>query len=732
MSSLRKINIISGVFWVEIPEINLFVLCGSPADVVKHMMKRGLIVNKEINGVNCETGPNAVLLSDILIQNGDIANLSEFPVLQMLYRQGMLLPKHPNNTGIKPLLIGSETQVKRQMQYIFRGNYGLISEEELVAAGATVEEAEWMMSLKLRFAFGKIRPTESLLDGLIIGDHEVEIRSGAFIRRVSSNVFCIRYREESVTVDLNLLPNQFYESPYPLGYNNLRREYFAVVHSGQGDGWDSENPSMSSIVIYQGKIYLVDVGPNLVAGLTALGISISEVHGIFHTHGHDDHFAGITNLIRAGHRIKYYATSLVCSSVAKKLSALLGVDESFMQDFFEICPLSYGIWNDIDGLEVKPLFSPHPVETSLFYFRTRGPDGYKSYAHWADLASLDVLKGMLREDANTPGISREFYEMVRESYLIPADLKKIDIGGGLIHGQAQDYRTDRSGKVIFGHFSSKLTPRQKEIGSSATFGTMDTLIASIQEYPWKFADNYLKSYYEGVAEDKFKVLLNNPVITYNPGTIIIHQGATHGSLYLILSGIVEQIQDDSDLIVILSAGSIVGDISAMHAMPAMATFRTSCFVQCLRISGELYMDFIIQNNLYDNFIQLKDFWAFLRMTWIFGESVNQVNLARIALSIERILLKENAILNPLEPKFLYLVQEGEVQRINGKVVTEMYGPGDFFGEESVLETPGEDFAIRATHQALICKMPASLVTDIPIVRWKLLEVVERRRSRTCA
>ncbi len=52
----------------------------------------------------------------------------------MFYRQGMIMPGHPNNTGQKPLLIGSEEQIKAQMQYIYRGNYGLISEDEIIAA----------------------------------------------------------------------------------------------------------------------------------------------------------------------------------------------------------------------------------------------------------------------------------------------------------------------------------------------------------------------------------------------------------------------------------------------------------------------------------------------------------------------------------------------------------------------------------------------------------------------
>nr|HPI75697.1 cyclic nucleotide-binding protein [bacterium] len=96
---MEKIKVATGIYWIEIPEVDMRILCGCPADSVKHMMKRGLISSREKNGVWYETGPNAILLSDVSAQNGSFANLAEFPVLQMFYRQGMLLPNHPNNTG---------------------------------------------------------------------------------------------------------------------------------------------------------------------------------------------------------------------------------------------------------------------------------------------------------------------------------------------------------------------------------------------------------------------------------------------------------------------------------------------------------------------------------------------------------------------------------------------------------------------------------------------------------
>ena len=131
LRTIRKIKVANGVYWVEVPDADLRVLCGCPADSVKLLIRRGLIVKTEANGVTFETGPNAILLSDVMIQNGQIANLAEFPVLQMLYRQGMLLPNHPNNTGSRPLLIGLDEVLSAQSEYIFRGNYGLVTKDEI-------------------------------------------------------------------------------------------------------------------------------------------------------------------------------------------------------------------------------------------------------------------------------------------------------------------------------------------------------------------------------------------------------------------------------------------------------------------------------------------------------------------------------------------------------------------------------------------------------------------------
>lgn len=99
MAKNKRMEVIQGVYWVDIPEADLCMLCGCPEDSVEHLMQRRLIVPTEQDGVRFETRPNAILLSDAALQNGKFCKLAEFPILQMLYKQRMIIPGHPNNEG---------------------------------------------------------------------------------------------------------------------------------------------------------------------------------------------------------------------------------------------------------------------------------------------------------------------------------------------------------------------------------------------------------------------------------------------------------------------------------------------------------------------------------------------------------------------------------------------------------------------------------------------------------
>lgn len=725
MKKIQKTQVTTGVYWIEIAEANLSVLCGCPADSVKYLSKRGFITTKELNGTTFETGPNAILFSDLLVQNGSFSNLAEFPILQMLYKQGLIIPGHPNNNGTKPLLIGSKDQLESQSQYIFRGNYGLVSKQEMQKAKVSPEEAQELLRMKLYFSFGQIKATNDLVDMVELEDKIIEIKKGVFLKRIELNVFEFSYQDETVIVNLNLNAGERYGVPYPLGYHLINREYFGIIHTGDGDGWNENYPCSSSILIFQGKIYLLDTGPNLIHSLQALGISINEIEGIFHTHGHDDHFADLPTIMQADHKIKYFTTPLVRESVIKKLSALISMDEERFHDFFNVQDLVPDEWNNIDGLEVLPLVSPHPVETSIFYFRTFWNDGYQTYAHLIDIVDLDKLDKMISDDSKKYGINKQFYEKVRKNYLKYADVKKIDIGGGLIHGKADNFKNDPSKKILLSHMSFEPSQEERNIGSGSPFGSVDVLIPSYQDYVRKQAHRFITTYFPEAPPYQINMLLNNPIKTFNPKTIILKSGEHNKNIYIVITGNVELLQENAKLPITLSAGAIIGEFSALKGKPSRYTFRTINFVQALEFSCEYYKQFIEQFELVEDVKNLREARQFLQETWLMGEAISYPVQNKIAQSIVTKHYKSGTIFSK-EASSIFIIKSGKLQRFIGKDIFETLSRGDFFGEDGVLFKIPSLFKVEVVEQTEIYQIPGKILLDIPVVRWKLYEVFEKR------
>ncbi|MEO5339332.1 MAG: cyclic nucleotide-binding domain-containing protein [Magnetococcus sp. MYC-9] len=725
VGNLLAIQVTPGVVWLQVPEAGLYILCGAPSEVVKHLAQRGLIQTVTRDGVTYETGPNAILLSDLLVQNGGFANLTEFPVLQMLYRQGMLIPGHPNNTGLRPLLIGSAAQVRGQMAYIHRGNYGLISKEEILACGIEPEMAEWMMRVKLKFAFGAIQHPSQLIDSLEIDDAPREIRHGVTVRRIGFNRFQFTYRDSTADVDLNLPPNVMYQPPYVLGYHRIKQPYFAVLHRGEGDGWDPHRPSMASIIMMQGRIYLIDAAPGVFYTLSALGIDISEVEGIFHTHGHDDHFAGLPALIHSGRRLKYYATPLVRSAVAKKFAALMSLEEEKFGQFFEIIDLEFDRWNRCHGLEVMPIYSPHPTETNILMFRAMDNEGYKTYAHWADIASFKALDGMVGDSPQD--LPAAFIDKIKQAYLSPADIKKLDVDGGMIHGMAEDFRTDASGHLILSHTNRPLTLEEMKIGSETSFGAMDVMIPGYQDYRYQRAFRYLREFFPEVEVDQIGMLLNSPIVEYNVGTIIHRSGASQGTIDIILSGSVAYLESMFGVSNHLAFGSLLG-INLFFGKQTVfeGTYRALSHCSVMRFSNTLFRAFLENNGILTQMERLLDKIDVLRRTWLFGEQTSFVSLGNIAREMEPLSLHAGQCLEtPVEPR-LWLVVTGAVEICDPQgVVLEVVKAGGFFGE-SLLFRADLAWQFRAERDTTLYGAPMENLVGIPVLHWKMLEVFTKR------
>ncbi|MFH1044039.1 MAG: cyclic nucleotide-binding domain-containing protein [Pseudomonadota bacterium] len=611
------------------------------------------------------------------------------------------------------------------MEYLFRGNYGLASREELIEADVAPAYADELMRMKLAFAFGRIMPTEELVEPLFVGRGPVEIRSGATIRRLRTNVFEIAYLDERVEVDLNLGLGEAYECPYTLDKHLLARDYFAVVHTGDGDGWDMNRPTMGSIVLFQGRVYLVDAGPNIDYALTALGISVNEIDGIFHTHCHDDHLAGLTALIRGDRRIAYYAVPMVRASVIKKLSKVMRMPEGEFGQLFDVRDLKLDEWNDIEGLEVKPILSPHPVETTIFYFRVLWEGGYRSYAHLADIASSEVLQKMIAPDNAAIGISEAFFGKTADAYAHKADVKKIDIGGGMIHGVAQDFRDDPSDKLILAHTARRLTEDERAIGSGAPFGTVDVLIKGTSDSLRRRAFEYLRSYFPDAPLHSIRHLMNCRILVFNPEVLLFKEQQPVDALYLILSGSAELLRTGVRGGSLVSSGSIVAEAPALLGTAALETCRAVSFVQALRLPRDLYLDFVTHSGMRSDLVESREKLDFLRGNWLFADGVSCVTLSRLIRSAESAIINKGRTIPPPTDELL-VMRSGEALLTTPSGYTENLSSGSHVGATAISGDESKGTQVRFLGLSEAYRFPLDTIANIPIVRWKLLETHRRR------
>lgn len=717
---ISKKKVTEGVYFISIPEVNLHIQCAAPIESVKHLIHQGHIASTTKNGVTFQTGPNAILLSDVMIQNGEFCNMSEFSVLQMLYKQGLMIPNHPNNSGLKPILIGNKRQVNAQMNYIYRGNYGLISQEEIESCGLSSAEAKAIYNMKLRFAFGKLQPVSDLLESCFVEYEKIEIRDGVFIERMGVNIFEISYKTDSVRVDLNLKKDQTYVAPYILPYSKVNKEYFSIIHSGQGDGWDPLRPSLNSIICFQGKYYLIDVVPHIYSILESLSLSINDIEGVFLTHCHDDHIGGITTLVRSDKKIKIYSTKIVSYSLVKKLAALLNIDETEFENLLDIYDLELNKWNMLDELEIQPILSAHSVETTIFIFRTYFKNRYYSYGHFADIADSAVLKDMIVSDENSYGVSQIFYEKTLALYTQKLDIKKIDIGEGMIHGNYKDFISDPTKRIILGHTSEILSKEQLAVGIASSFGTQDILIVAQSNYDYATVHKQLQSNFPSLNRKSFGAFFEFEVVHFQPNELLYASNEKITFLYLILSGLVQKINSDETRSVLLEPGVIIGEKRALNDQTVESKFITKNYVKTLKIPLKYFHYFSKKYNLNQDFYNKFDRGRHVFNNRLFNENISYATL-NFLLDNMRLLTVDLFNNEQFNKECVYLIIEGSVSvTLNGVFIETVTQGGYFGGIEFLFHTP---FQVTYTplEKCRLYMIEVSLIRTIPISFWKMLE-----------
>ncbi|HPE89436.1 MAG TPA: hemerythrin domain-containing protein [Spirochaetia bacterium] len=720
---MDKVDICDGVSVVGIPEAGLSVLCGCPENVVKFMIRGGAIRSESDGGRSYETGPNAILLSELPIQNGRFSNLAEFPVLQMLYRQGLIVPGHPRNTGVRPMLIGLRDQVEAQARYIYAGNYG-ITEPEALDPDDPAAAAE-MIRMKRKFSFGAFRSLDELLDVRVIDGPVVGLRDGAFLRRLGVNRYELICGGASVDVDLNLGPGASYGAPYALPRSRIGHDAFSVVHLGEGDGWDPERPCMCSLVVHEGRRYLIDAGPNIEESLDAVGLGVGDLAGVFHTHVHDDHFVGLTSLMRADRRLSYYAVPMVRRSATEKLRALCGVDADDFARLFDVVDLRPDEWNDVGGLGVRPIYSPHPLETTILRFRAAGADGYRTYAHYADLSSFAVIDSMVTDDASAAGVTAAEAERAKAAYLEPADVKKVDVGGGMIHGDPDDFAGDRSGDLLLSHGDSVEALAGRGFGRVASFGEVSVLAPARRDWAAEAAACALRRYFPDAPAAAIEALASRPCRERKAGDRLLSAGSAPLAAPLTLDGRVTRVAVGGPS-ASYGPGALLGAVAALRGEAEPDDWVVERDAAVVELPAEAFAAFARAAGLEAEILRSTAAVAELAALPLFGGIGSMDSLYGLAKASRRVESGGGALDAEAQEDELLVLISGEASLTYGGIAFEELAPGAALGDERALCRSMRLFSAVGRGPTTWLAFPRAVVEARPALLWRLREGLERR------
>ncbi|MBU3916292.1 bacteriohemerythrin, partial [bacterium] len=285
---------------------------------------------------------------------------------------------------------------------------------------------------------------------------------------------------------------------------------------------------------------------------------------------------------------------------------------------------------------------------------------------------------------------------------------------------------DKSGKIILSHTAAPLKDSEKEIGSEATFGTVDVLIPCSQSYSRRYAFEYLHSYFPEIPLGQIRILLNNSIIDFNPGTILQKEGDPILNVYLVLTGNVEMIQSKLGIHHAVSSGELVGEIPIMIDESSYVTFRAVSFVQALKIPRAMFLQFIKNNGLHEGMKKLQEARRFLRNTPLFGEALSYPVQNSVARSMSLNRFEKKTEIGFDDATFLYVIKSGELECYIGNDVFETLKSGDFFGQERAIFKTQCLFHIRTLTEVEVYQIPGKVLKDIPVVHWKLFEAYEKR------
>ncbi|ACL25462.1 cyclic nucleotide-binding domain-containing protein [Chloroflexus aggregans] len=433
---------------------------------------------------------------------------------------------------------------------------------------------------------GDLGPTQIVYDD----DTFLFLENGQEVARIPTAI-------TSVALPLTVAP------PQP-----LLRQTITLQFIGGSDGFDPTGITTCFLAyLGTGQPLLFDAAAYLNVRLAYLGLSPRQIDLVVISHLHEDHIAGLPELIlTGGKRVRLVTAQPIYRSLLRVLGAMLDLAPAAVAELFDFFPLDPGHALEVNGYRFEATYAVHSIPTIAVRVGGIGYSGDMRY----DEAWLEHLYRQGQLSATRLAELRRFAE--------GAEVLVHDMGGGAVHTTptAQLLRdlSTKSRRLVLAHtsrrdleMSRELAERVEIAGSGHIVGIGEVVVDDEQRQRFETL-TICPIFARLPVHERADVAARCLVVTYPAKTMIAHEGdESDGYAYVIHRGVVEIIVANES-VRFLGRGNSMGERGALIGEPRTSTMLAHSEVELLQIPPDVFAAVADRLGLHEAFARAEWLW----------------------------------------------------------------------------------------------------------------------------
>jgi CRP-like cAMP-binding protein len=502
--------------------------------------------------------------------------------------------------------------------------------------------------------------------------------------------------------------------PYP-----IQRQEITLQFIGGSDGFDPEGITTCFLAYFgatgEDTATLFDVAAYLRVRLGNSGISPNQISEVFISHVHEDHIAGLPELLlMGGCRIRVITSNTIYRSLLRVLSAMLALPEKEVATLFDFNPLEPEQPLHIDGKKFEAIYAIHTIPTIAVRVNGLCYSGDMRY----DEVWFDELqqKGILSKARK-----KELAEFAQGTSILVQDA-----GGGAIHtsltSEVLDSLARKSKHIVLTHTpkNSQKLPETHKSFSNIVFAEHG-LVTAVGEQLNRLGEvgkletiSVCPLYARLSISERSLLAQQVTVEEWSPGETIFREGHDcGGSAYIVHSGLAE-IWAKEKRHQVVGRGTSLAErcalISEKHTMSAIAHGP----VKLLNLGNETFQSIARRLGLRAAIERAERLWEhpiFENLPWVM--------LLDLALDFQPLKLPTGRLLFEYGDlgHECYMLVSGAIAIFDKdlKPLGELVEAGEFFGARSVLFDQPRNAYACVSEDAEIWALPKTALKRLQFV-----------------